>query len=360
MIEHLRRRFPALAQVPRPAWAVGGAVRDLLLGRDPADVDVICGDAEACARALSDRPFRLGRGRYDAWRVEAGGHVYDFTTHHGSSVEEDLARRDFTVNAIAVDLESGAIIDPFGGRSDIERRIVRMIRPENFDDDPLRTLKGVRMAVTLDFAIDPATLEAMRARAPRITSVAAERVAYEMAAIVSARRFRRAVELLHEARLDEPLFSRAIDPAAFHADDVGEIAAWALLAGDPKSFARRWRLSRHVERAICRVRQLAGAVERGDAPAIAVYDAGDEIARLTADYLRAQGKVAQAAALQSLAAGELFSIRPLLSGDEIAAIAGLEPGPGLGRRKRALLEAQIAGKVTTRDEAVEFIRAASG
>jgi hypothetical protein len=145
--EELTRRFPALARLGEDAYVVGGAVRDLLLGRDPADADVACLDPLAAARSIRDKVIRLGDEEHlSAWRVVEGTHVYDFAELLDHDIDADLARRDFTMNAMAVHLARGQLLDPHGGQRDLEARLVRMVQPSNFDDDPLRALKGVRMA----------------------------------------------------------------------------------------------------------------------------------------------------------------------------------------------------------------------
>jgi hypothetical protein len=323
----LTLRFPALAQLGEHCYVVGGAIRDLLLGVEPADADVACRDALAAARRFGGRLVRLGDGeQLSAYRVILPEHVYDFAELLGGELGTDLARRDFTTNAMAVDLARDVLIDPHGGQRDLAARVVRMIRASNFDDDPLRMLKGVRMAVKYGFAIEPATLEAIRERAPRIAEVAHERVTYELSVIFSANAFRRAVSLLRETGLDVPLELRTRD---FHADDVSLTGAWALLVDEPP-------------REAATLRRLIAQHDR-----LALYDAGEEIARQLPAVLRALG-------LDDTLDWPDFATRALLTGEEIAARTGLAPGKELGALKRALLEAQIRGEVRTREEAEQF------
>lgn len=337
--DELLRRFPLLANLPPESWVVGGAVRDLLLGIDPADVDVACQDPLACARAIHARVIRLGSDKHlSAWRVGDGDHSYDFAEILDRSIAADLARRDFTINAMAVRIDSGELLDPHHGREDLRQRIVRMVAPENFDDDPLRCLKAVRMAMKFRFEIDPRTIEAIRPRAARIATVAAERVTYELSVIFAAGQFRRAVRLLHETGLDVALFGHEL--GEFRADDVSVAGAYALLVEDPKTYGRRWRWSADLMRQVWTLRYLISTHDL-----IALYDAGENVARQLPAVLRALGRNEDVAMPD-------FSIRALLRGEEI----GLPEGPELGRAKRALLEAQIRGEVRTREEAERFVK----
>jgi len=329
--ERLLGLFPRLNELPA-GLAVGGAIRDLLLGRAPNDVDVECDDPLAVAQSFGRKVIQLGREGMIAWRVVEGDRIYDF------SELSPLGRRDFTINAIAVDLATGELRDPHGGATDIDARVVRMIAAKNFDDDPLRLLRAVRFAVTLDFTIDDATLEAVRARAATITSVASERIEYELSVIFSAGAFRRALELLRATALDVPLFGAELDASRFHADDLPLAAAYALLRHVPPG---------PVAREIATLQQL---VEKHDR--MALYDAGERIASQLPPLLRALGRD-DALDLPD------FSIRALLSGDEIAALTGLAPGPRLGAIKRALLEAQVRGEVRTREEAEKLVATSS-
>jgi tRNA nucleotidyltransferase/poly(A) polymerase len=338
--DELLRRFPALATLPPHTEVVGGAVRDLMLHVEPADVDVECDEPQACASRLS-KVITLGRGDLQVYRVVLEDRIYDF------SRRMDLGRRDFTMNAIAIDLTSGQMRDPFDGVADIERRNVRMISPANFQDDPLRMLRAVRLAVQFDFVVEAETIAVIRHRAGQIVTVAAERVRYELDAIFSMNRFRRAVALLHETALDEPLFGYAFDAERFHDADLSMAGSDALLLKDPRAFARRWKWSGALLREVLTLQGLMR-----DASVIALYDAGESIARQLPALLRTVGR-------EPVTIPEIFNTRSLLDGNEIAALAGIEEGPRLGAIKRALLEAQLRGEVRTREEAVKFVRVSS-
>lgn len=341
--EELTRRFPALAKLGDNCFVVGGAIRDLSIGRNPADADVACNDPLATARLIRDRVIRLGDAEHlNAYRLVESGHVYDFAELLDHHIDADLARRDFTMNAMAVHLGRGELLDPHGGQRDLAAGLVRMVDASNFDDDPLRALKGVRMAVTFGFAIEEQTLAAIRERAPRIVEMAAERVTYELSVIFSAGRLREAVDLLQRTGLPEPLGLRARD---LHADDVSLAGAYALLVEDPRSYAERWRWSGELLREAVTLQHL---IEKHDR--LTLYDAGEKIARQLPGVLRALGRDDQFDLPD-------FTIRALLTGGEIAELSSVKPGQELGRIKRALLEAQIRGEVRTRDEAVAFVRA---
>jgi tRNA nucleotidyltransferase/poly(A) polymerase len=342
--DELLRRFPALSRVPAESFVVGGAVRDLLLGLDPADVDVACRDPLACAQSVSDRVIRLGTGDHlSAFRVVFGGHVYDFAELLDGNIDADLARRDFTINAMAVPLSGvRAVLDPHDGRGDLSRRLVRMIDESNFDDDPLRCLKAVRMAVQFGFEIDPDTLAAIRKRAQRISDVAPERVSYELSVIFSAGRFRQAVALLRATALDAPLFGGIGKP--FQADDLGPAGAYALLVTDPHAYAKRWRWSAALLRDVLAIRALVDAHDR-----VALFDAGEAAARQLPAVLLALGR-------DGAVAMPDFATRSLLDGEEIGRLTGLGEGLQLGRIKRRLLEAQLRGEIGSRDDAIALVR----
>lgn len=339
--EQLLTLFPALTRIPHGGYVVGGAVRDLLLGREPADVDVACLDPLSFAKAVRNKVIRLGDEEHlSAYRVVKDERVYDFAALLDDNIDSDLARRDFTINAMALDLDRDALLDPHDGQRDLASRIVRMVRDTNFDDDPLRTLKGVRMAIRFGFTMDPATVDAIRTRAHRILDIATERVTYELSIIFGARAFRRALALLRETGLDAPL---ELATREFLADDVTLAGAYALLVRDPRAYAERWKWSDQLLHEVLTLQRLLDQHDR-----IALFDAGEWVAHQLAPMLRALGRDANLDLPD-------FSIRALLSGGEIAEVTGLQPGKELGQIKRAMLEKQVRGELATREDAVAWV-----
>src|SRR5919201_5567318 len=165
------------------AWFVGGAVRDELLGRPVIDVDVVCRDPEAAARAYAKRsggaPFALSE-KHASWRVvRRDGRTVDFTPVHGT-IEADLARRDFTINAIALPVGGREHLDPCGGREDLQLREIRAVTESVFEADPLRLVRAVRLADELSFSIAPLTRRLIADKADLVTKAAGERVLAEL------------------------------------------------------------------------------------------------------------------------------------------------------------------------------------
>ncbi|MFZ0088941.1 MAG: HD domain-containing protein [Solirubrobacteraceae bacterium] len=192
----------ALAGLVDDAWLVGGAVRDRALGRATADFDVAvvapAGEvARALGRAASGFAFELSEA-FGSWRVVARDRTWqlDLLPLDGETIEDDLARRDFTVNAIARSLHDEGYVDPFGGLEDLRHRRLRVVAPDAFERDALRTLRLARLACELHFMVEPATLALARASSPALTSIAAERVFAELRRIVCASRALDGLELM--------------------------------------------------------------------------------------------------------------------------------------------------------------------
>ncbi|MBI4571324.1 MAG: HD domain-containing protein [Chloroflexi bacterium] len=255
-----------------PGYLVGGSLRDLLLGRAPADLDLAVagpspGRTPAFARALADR---LGghfvlldeeRGTARIVLDEGAVRIIDVARLRGD-IESDLAQRDFTIDAIAAPIDALVagdtveLIDPASGLRDLRSRTVRLVAEQALVDDPLRLLRAVRIAAQLDFAIDRATAEALRRHAGRIGDVAAERIRDELARCLATPRAAQALRLLDslgllDLLLPEVTAGRGVEqPKEHHWDVLGHafeaVAALDFLLAEEEPSGRRERSFRRA------------------------------------------------------------------------------------------------------------------
>ena len=226
----------ARAAVDARAWIVGGTVRDALLGRSLVDLDLaVDGDPEPAARAIAAAvrgpAFQLSE-RFGAWRVHAGDDrfTFDVSPLQGATIEEDLGKRDFSVNAIAVPLEGGEPLDPHGGIADLERRALRVIggdsvETSSYGADPLRPLRLVRLATELGFEPDARTERLTLEAAYAVTRASAERIFAELRRLLIADRVVDGLELsdrlgLTAAILPELSALHGVEQSHFHHLDV--------------------------------------------------------------------------------------------------------------------------------------------
>jgi hypothetical protein len=320
------------------AWVVGGAVRDELLGRELVDLDIAVRDPKRAARAYAKRsggaPFPLSE-RHGAWRVALeGGRTVDFTPLPGS-VEDDLATRDFTINAIARPLAGGEPVDPFGGEGDLEGQRLRAVRESIFDDDPLRLLRAVRLEDELDVRLDDETEQLVREHAPLVTRPAGERILAELRRL-SPGGYRRGDEL----GLLEPLGGSITDRL-----DRVDSADYRLVAAFGDGL-RRFPVSNEL-------RRYAAALLRAERPGPdprSVHRFRRVTEPWALDALAFLGAEELAGAIEE--ARRVEPAEPLLRGDEL----GLPAGPEIGRLLAEIAEEQAAGTIATKEEALEYAR----
>lgn len=191
--------FKDVRSIISPVYLVGGSVRDEVLGHEPHDYDFTTpltpDDIESRVRAAGRKPVVTGK-RFGTIAFRSGEHMVEVTTFRSetyqpgsrkpevefvSDITHDLSRRDFTVNAMA-EREDGTLIDPFGGREDLQQRLIRTVgRPyDRFKEDPLRMLRAARLASQLNFDIDPETEEQAGKKAAMILEVSKERWSQEL------------------------------------------------------------------------------------------------------------------------------------------------------------------------------------
>jgi putative nucleotidyltransferase with HDIG domain len=200
---------PLGASLPE-VYLVGGAVRDFLLNRDSKDFDIMGADPEGLARRLQAVhrvtvvPFLKKPGALCIRAVNRDdpGDFIDLVPMRGGSVRTDLTRRDFTINAMALRLLPGGVagdlIDPLGGRGDLDAGLIRAAGTRAFIEDPLRIIRAARFSAELGFEIDLQTLELMRAAAGHLPLVAAERITRELFLIFDSPRSAAHIRMLDE------------------------------------------------------------------------------------------------------------------------------------------------------------------
>jgi poly(A) polymerase len=451
------------------AWLVGGAVRDHVLVRQVADLDVVLdGDPGEGARAIAQVARRAGESaacfalseKFGAWRVVAreGSWQVDVERMRGGSLEADLRLRDFTVNAIAEPLGGGEPLDPLGGLADLRAGRLRCAGPTAFEDDPLRVLRLVRVAVELDLEPDLRAIGAAREQVMRLRDISPERVFLELQRIIAAARALRGLELMDELGATEVVLPeleamRGVQQSRFHHRDVyghtlevlertialtgddpatmlGEehgVRVRALLAepladGMTRADALRWAallhdaakpatrsvrvLDRRVTfighdalgadlarevlgrlRTSVRLREHVAALVRHHLRLGFLVHEPQPLARDTVfaylrdcdpvevdvtllsvcDRLATRGSKAEEAIEMHLALARRMlddalrwhqhgPPKPLLRGDELAQELDIALGPRVGELLELLVRAQYTGEVTTREQAIAFVR----
>lgn len=338
MDEHVR------GVVDGEAWIVGGAVRDRELGRPVLDLDVACADPRAAARryasAFGGSAFRLSE-RHGAWRVATAGEerTVDFTPLP-DGIDADLRSRDLTFNAMAVRVGSGELLDPFGGKSDLESGTVRAVTETVFFDDPLRLLRAVRFEDELGFRMDEQTEALVRSSASLVTRPAGERILSELRRL-SAGGYRRldAVGLLAPlgGELDERLDT--LDDPDFRLVAVfGERLHRLPISNELRRYAKT----------------LLRASKPDDPSPRAIHRFRRRTEPWALEALAFVGALELAGPVE---AARLADPRePLVRGNEL----DLPPGPEIGRILAAIDEERAAGTISTREDALALARALAG
>jgi tRNA nucleotidyltransferase (CCA-adding enzyme) len=199
------------------AYVVGGAVRDLCMGRPVTDWDVTTSASAAQITSLFTdlRSFSL---KHETVTLVYKGNHYEVTTFRGpqQTLEDDLQHRDFTINAMAYDMERSMVIDPWGGRIDIGKKVVRgVVSPEDrFREDPLRLIRAVRIATELGFRIEGKTLKAIALMADAITSPAPERIRDEVIRILLCEKPSQGLDLMKKTGLLASILPEIAETAA--------------------------------------------------------------------------------------------------------------------------------------------------
>jgi tRNA nucleotidyltransferase/poly(A) polymerase len=359
----VRQVLETLGRAGHEAVLVGGCLRDLWLRRPVLDWDVATSAPPEAVLGLFPRAVPTGL-RHGTVMVPAASGPVDVTTFRGTDLGADLARRDFTLNAMAFAIDPPRWLDPEGGAADLAARRIRAVRsaPDRLAEDPLRALRAVRMAAELDFALDPALAAALPGAAGRLAGVARERIRNELERILLAPHAARGLALLRESGLERALVGSPVAPdaaavvAALPADLALRLAAW-LRGRDAAALLARLRFPRQRTAEVAELVRLH-PIERGRAATdlgrlwLRVGRTGvDRLLALRTAELAAEPRPSPAsdaaraavAELRTAAAaiersGVLDDGKPRLAvgGEEVMAWLGLAPGPEVGRALRYL------------------------
>jgi tRNA nucleotidyltransferase (CCA-adding enzyme) len=383
----MERLLPALEGLP-PAYLVGGAVRDLLLGADTQDTDIaIEGDARSAARAIADRLGGQVREyeRFGTADVVVPEGTYHLATTREETYEapgalptvtpaplsEDLRRRDFTVNTLALGLtgdDLGHLYDPFGGLADLEAKVIRVLHDRSFLDDPTRLLRAIRYATRLEFGLEPETERLAReaVAADALSTVSGKRIRADLMKLLLEPEVGRAVERMRELEVHSALHpeldpdpelvaSAALGAAAIGADR-GVTALAALVESAPVELDM-WLadldLAAEERDAASRAARVAPRI------ASALREREHTPSQLRALLVR-EPLEALALALALRAPAEpvlrwVTELRPVqleISGADLLA-AGVPQGPALGRALDETLNRKLDGLVSGREAELE-------
>lgn len=370
------------------AWVVGGCVRNVLLGRSASDWDVATTASPDEVRRTFRRTVPTGIA-HGTVTVLVGRDAYEVTTlraesgysdgrrpdevRFGVSIEEDLGRRDFTVNAIAYDPEQDAIVDPFDGRGDLARRIVRAVRDpmERFAEDGLRPLRAARFVASLEFALDPATEAAIRPNLDKLAKVSAERVRQEWIKAFGAQRASEAFRVMRRtgmlrvlAESLDALAEDAFERAMLRMDAVEPgvpVARLAALVWDLRDDARRLRAwlqglrfsSREIEGVLLATRHAEAPLDGSmyaarrflrdvgdDAPWILAVLEAEEMVSANGEPLASGRVAALRRRCEAIAAsGDPLDLGALaVKGNDLVQALGRPPGPWLGALLETLMQ----------------------
>ncbi len=386
-----------------PCHLVGGALRDAALGLEVHDFDaVVDGRGEEIARRLAQSlPARfvpLGGKAFPAFRLVADDFELDLWDRSGMTLDEDLARRDLTINAMALDLATRETVDPFGGFIDLDRRLLRAVTPGSFSGDPLRLLRLARLAVQLPgFQPVHETLLLARASAHALPTVAGERIRDELARIVGSPRAAVGVKILGEIGVYPGLWTYRLGEIAPTAQAIARLEAfepltreawgrgteegawaagrWALLFAELRNqggkaeialarFADRGYLSKADAQTVGYLLALSSPPPSEPERRLFLHRLGPALWPAALAYLGALGAASldELRALARLAADDgaaIFDPPKLLSSEAVRAAAGVAAGPALGRLLAELKKAQVRGEVATPAEAERWVRAAA-
>ena len=371
------------------AYFVGGSVRDAILGRTIHDVDIATSAYPEETKKVFTRTIDIGI-EHGTVLVLHGKQEYEITTFRTEdvyvdyrrpsqvsfvrSLEEDLKRRDFTVNAFALSDEA-QIIDLFAGLKDLEDKVLRAVgaAQERFNEDALRIMRGFRFAATLNFDIEEKTFKAMQETAPLLEKISVERIFIEFDKLLTADFWRKGLEKLiateayqHLPELSDKgsclkLLLDRLDPAfCFQSSEQ----AWAMLLialdiREPKNFLKNWKTSNDFQKSVSNLVAAYRKRKVASTDRFLVYQYGLENLLLVENLRKAQGLPVENDQIKALDAALLIHAKHeiVVNGGILMAELGLQPGPNLGRILNEIETAIVDGDLINEKKAIfDFLR----
>lgn len=386
MPSEFQKALPILTKIKEAgyeAYFVGGSVRDVLLERPIHDVDIATSSYPEETKAIFNRTVDVGIEHGTVLVLENGGE-YEITTFRTEdvyvdyrrpsqvsfvrSLEEDLKRRDFTVNALALD-ENGQVIDKFRGLIDLKQKRLRAVgkAEERFEEDALRIMRGFRFAASLDFDIEAATFEAMRSHSPLLEKISVERSFTEFDKLLTAPHWRKGIsamiacqayDYLPGLKQQEEGLNHLIVSLKDNFTFSDHHQAWAyvmisLAIEDPKSFLKAWKTSNDFQRYVTKLIALYRIRQERSFEKLDIYQYGKEMASLVEGLRKAQSLSVDMdhieALDQALAIHNKYDI--VLNGSHLIKDFGMKPGPQLGlmleKVELAIVEGRLDNDFTT-------------
>ncbi|MDO5079519.1 MAG: CCA tRNA nucleotidyltransferase [Streptococcus minor] len=366
------------------AYFVGGSVRDAILGRTIHDVDIATSAYPEETKKVFTRTIDVGI-EHGTVLVLHGGQEYEITTFRTEdvyvdyrrpsqvsfvrSLEEDLKRRDFTVNAFALN-EEADIIDKFNGLKDLEFKILRAVGvpQERFNEDALRIMRGFRFAATLDFDIEEQTFQAMQETAPLLEKISVERIFIEFDKLLTAAFWRKGLEkmiaavaydFLPEMKGKGTCLKAMLDRLRQDFLFATSEQAWAMLLialdiNEPKNFLKKWKTSNDFQKAVLDLVAAYRTREKTSVDKFLVYQYGLENLLLVEQIRQAQDLPTEIEQIKALDAALLIHSKHeiIVNGRTLMTELNLKAGPNLGRILSEIEKAIVLGELLNEKEAI--------
>ena len=389
----LIRKTGALAAERRLGiFLVGGVVRDILLGRVNSDLDLVVGGdaiklAESLAREVGGR--LVVHRRFGTAKIRAGSLTIDLAmartetyarpgalpTVRPGSIQDDLARRDFSVNAMALRLDPtsfGKLVDPFNGQQDLENKLIRILNDWSFIDDATRMLRAVRYEQRFGFRLETATEKLLRQNVSMLGTISGDRIRHELELILKEERpekaLKRAGDLgllseVHPALKGNGWLKKRFEKAREVASPPTPALCFALLTcrfslPECEDFIARLRMPGTVSRVIRDTARLRGQMPSLDAPDLPPSAICESLQEYSPTSVLACAIVADSTLIQErldLYLTRWRHVRTALDGSALQKL-GVPSGPRLGRMLKALHGAKLDGKISTREDETELVQ----